>query len=72
MFINNFICFHARTAFTDDDLNEDLRRRHLLRIWLSMPNSRPLSPKWKQHIFFLETEAGADRGGVPVPEISYA
>ncbi len=37
-----------------------------------MPNSRPLSPKWKQHIFFLKTEAGADRGGVPVPEISYA
>ena len=71
MFINNFICFHARTAFTDDDLNED-RRRHLLRIWLSMPNSRPLSPKWKQQIFFLKTEAGADRGGVPVPEISYA
>ena len=71
MFINNFVCFHARTAFTDDDLNED-RRRHLLRIWLSMPNSRPLSPKWKQHIFYQRTEAGAIRGGVPVPEISYA
>jgi alpha-ketoglutarate-dependent taurine dioxygenase len=71
MFINNFICFHARTAFTDDDMDEE-RRRHLLRIWLSMPNSRPLSPKWKQHIFFLECEAGAGRGGVPVPEISYA
>ncbi len=71
MFINNFVCFHARTAFTDDDVDED-RRRHLLRIWLSMPNSRPLSPKWKQHIFFLRTEAGALRGGVPVAEVSYA
>lgn len=71
MFINNFVCFHARTAFTDDDTNEG-RRRHLLRIWLSMPNSRPLSPKWMQHIFFQRAEAGAIRGGVPMPEISYA
>lgn len=71
MFINNFTCFHARTAFTDDDLDQG-RRRHLLRIWLSMPNSRPLSPKWPQHIFFLKTEAGAIRGGVPMPEVSYA
>ncbi|GEM_PF-52657 len=69
-FINNFVCFHARTAFTDDATNEH-RRRHLLRIWLSMPNSRPLSSKWR-HLFFQRTEAGAIRGGVPVPEISYA
>jgi alpha-ketoglutarate-dependent taurine dioxygenase len=68
-FINNFVCLHARTAFTDDPRDET-RRRHLLRIWLSMPNSRPLSAHWKRQVFFRRIEAGALRGGVPVPEIS--
>ena len=36
--INNHVVFHARTNF-EDYLEED-RRRHLLRMWLSMPNSR--------------------------------
>lgn len=70
MFINNFVCFHARTAFTDDE-RDARNRRHLLRIWLSMPNSRPLSPSWRQQVFFKRVAAGAIRGGVPVPEISY-
>jgi alpha-ketoglutarate-dependent taurine dioxygenase len=71
MFINNFVCFHARTAFIDDPADEK-RRRHLLRIWLSLPNSRPLSLAWKRQVFFKHTEAGAIRGGVPVPEVSYS
>jgi len=70
MFINNFICFHARTAFSDDDMDEN-RRRHLLRIWLSMPNSRPLHCSWSRQLFFQKTEAGAIRGGVPTHEITY-
>jgi alpha-ketoglutarate-dependent taurine dioxygenase len=69
VFINNFVCFHARTAFIDESAEH---RRHLQRVWLSMPNSRPLSPEWKRQVFFKRTEAGAVRGGVPVPEISYA
>ena len=71
MFINNFVCFHARTAFIDDTADEK-RRRHLLRVWLSMPNSRPLSPVWKRQVFFQQTEAGSIRGGVPIPEIIYS
>ena len=71
MFINNYVCFHARTAFADGALAEN-RRRHLLRIWLSMPNSRPLSRKWKRHVFYQQVGAGALRGGVPVPPVSYA
>jgi len=70
MFINNFVCFHARTAFTDDDMDEN-RRRHLLRIWLSMPNSRPLASCWSRQLFYRRTEAGAIRGGVPTHEIMY-
>jgi alpha-ketoglutarate-dependent taurine dioxygenase len=70
MFVNNFVCFHARTAFADGD--DAGARRHLLRVWLSMPNSRPLSPSWRASVFFRRCGAGATRGGVPIPEISYA
>jgi alpha-ketoglutarate-dependent taurine dioxygenase len=70
VFINNYVCFHARTAFTDDAADAG-RRRHLLRIWLAVPNSRPLSRKWKNQVFFRRVEAGAIRGGVPVPEATY-
>jgi len=71
VFVNNFVCFHGRTAFSDGDLAQG-RGRHLLRAWLSMPNSRPLSSCWSRQVYFPRTEAGAIRGGVPVPEISYA
>lgn len=38
--ISNHTILHARTAFED---YEDLeRRRHLLRLWISLPESRPL------------------------------
>lgn len=67
MFINNFTCLHARTAFEDGGG----ARRHLQRIWLSMPNSRPLSRHWKRQVFFRRVEAGAVRGGVSIPPISH-
>src|SRR5207237_7825695 len=38
-FVNNHVIYHARSAFEDDDEGHD---RLLLRLWLSMPNSRPL------------------------------
>ena len=37
-FSNNHVALHARTAF--EDYPEPERRRHLLRLWLSMPNTR--------------------------------
>ncbi len=42
-FINNYIILHARTAFDDGDAEED-RRRHLLRLWLEVPDMRPVHP----------------------------
>ena len=44
-FINNYTILHARTAFDDGDAEED-RRRHLLRLWLEVPDMRPVH----QHI----------------------
>jgi hypothetical protein len=63
LLLNNWTTFHRRDAFTDP-VSE--ARRHVLRVWLSMPNSRPLAPVFAAH--FGETAAGALRGGMrPAP-----
>jgi hypothetical protein len=59
--VNNHTCFHARTAFTD--WPEEDRHRHLLRMWLAVPNSRPLSPLMAT--IYQDQRAGAVRGGFP-------
>ncbi|MGI9518524.1 MAG: TauD/TfdA family dioxygenase, partial [Pirellulaceae bacterium] len=60
LFLNNWVTLHRRTAFED---YEDLElRRHILRVWLSMPNSRPLDPMFAGN--YGATEAGAIRGGM--------
>ncbi len=59
--INNHIGLHARTAF--EDWPEEDRRRHLLRMWISVPNSRPLSPQLGR--IYRDQRAGAVRGGFP-------
>ena len=41
-FANNYTVFHSRTNF--EDYEEVDRRRHLLRLWLKMPNARELAP----------------------------
>ena len=60
VFLNNFVTLHRRTAFTDHEQPE--LRRHLLRVWLSMPNSRPLDPRFAGN--YGDTAAGAVRGGM--------
>ena len=40
----NHTALHSRTAF--EDYPEEDRRRHLLRMWLAVPNSRTLSPRF--------------------------
>lgn len=59
--LNNHVTLHGRTAFEDYD--EADRRRHLFRLWLSVPNSRPLSPLMGK--FYRDTRPGAVRGGYP-------
>ncbi|MEM7356178.1 MAG: TauD/TfdA family dioxygenase [Acidobacteriota bacterium] len=60
LFINNFVNFHSRTEFEDHDDPE--KKRLLLRIWLSVPNSRPLPPDFAGS--FGRTGAGEIRGGI--------
>lgn len=60
LLLNNWVTLHRRTAFTDWDDRE--QRRHILRIWLSVPNSRPLDPMFRAN--YGAVEAGALRGGM--------
>ncbi len=60
-FCSNHSVLHMRTEFTDFD--EPERKRHLLRIWLSLPNNHELSPLFAT--YFGSVAAGALRGGYP-------
>jgi hypothetical protein len=60
LFLNNWTTLHRRTAF--EDFEEPEKQRHLLRVWLSVPNSRPLDESFRAN--FGATEAGAVRGGM--------
>ncbi|MSQ50863.1 MAG: TauD/TfdA family dioxygenase [Betaproteobacteria bacterium] len=59
--LNNHVMLHARGDF--EDYEEEDRKRHLLRLWLSVPNSRPLSPLMKD--VYRDVTPGAWRGGYP-------
>lgn len=40
LFLNNYTTLHSRTEFTDDETHQ----RHLLRLWLEIPEGRPVVP----------------------------
>jgi len=61
LFLNNWVTFHRRDDFEDAD--ESSLKRHLLRAWLSVPNSRPLNPLFADN--YGNTAAGSIRGGMP-------
>lgn len=58
--LNNYVTLHSRTPF--EDFEEADQKRHLLRLWLSIPSSQPLAPQWEE--YFGDVRAGAVRGGV--------
>lgn len=64
-FLNNFVSLHSRAGYEDDPN----KKRHLLRLWLSVPNSRPLDKSFLP--LYRAVEAGAIRGGLPqeVPHV---
>ncbi|MDA7922121.1 TauD/TfdA family dioxygenase [Verrucomicrobiales bacterium] len=59
LLLNNWITLHRRSSFEDHKAEEEKRR--LFRLWLSMPNSRPIDPMFEAN--FGDTRAGAVRGG---------
>ena len=62
--LNNHLTYHSRTDF--EDYSEPERKRLLLRLWLSVPNARPLPDGWE--LVFGSREPGVVRGGVPAKE----
>lgn len=58
--LNNHVMYHGRTHF--EDWPEESKKRLLLRLWLSVPGSRPMPHDWKT--VFGSVEPGEVRGGV--------
>lgn len=58
--LNNHVVYHARTTYEDDAAPG--RDRFLMRLWLSMPNSRALPAGYEA--LWGAIEAGALRGGI--------
>ncbi|MDA0675925.1 MAG: TauD/TfdA family dioxygenase [Proteobacteria bacterium] len=65
-FLQNHVCYHSRTAFEDwPDWN---KKRHMLRLWLSAPNGRPLPQCFAER--YGPIAVGSVRGGIVVPGMS--
>lgn len=58
--INSHVTYHGRTPFEDDATSG--HDRLLLRLWLSMPNNRPLPHG--HEVLWRSIEAGKIRGGI--------
>lgn len=63
-YLQNHLIFHSRTAY--EDWPDSARKRHLIRMWLSLPDGRELPPiflnKW------TNITLGTRRGGAVVAE----
>ncbi|KAL3455512.1 hypothetical protein BJX64DRAFT_297500 [Aspergillus heterothallicus] len=58
--LNSFVTLHSRTPFEDFEAPDE--KRHLMRLWLSIPSSQPLPEQWAE--YWGDVRAGAVRGGV--------
>ena len=66
-FVHNHTLFHDRTAY--EDWAEPERKRHLLRLWLSPPDARPLPPAYLDRYGSVTV---GDRGGIVTPGMKFA
>jgi hypothetical protein len=58
--LNNHVIYHGRTAFKDDESSG--QDRMLMRLWLSVPNSRALPDD--HAVLWGDIGAGKPRGGI--------
>ena len=59
----NHVILHSRTEYEDHE--DPAQRRHLLRLWLSAPDSRPLPKAFEER--YGPIVPGQKRGGISVP-----
>ncbi|RZT36703.1 TauD/TfdA family dioxygenase [Cupriavidus agavae] len=57
--LNNHIVLHSRTEY--EDYPEPERKRHLFRLWLSLPQAQPLPEAWRDA--YKDVDAACVRGG---------
>jgi hypothetical protein len=60
--VNNYVCFHARNAYEDYELESE--RRHLLRLWIAQHGGRKLPDSFLD-VYHGNIEPDAARGGIP-------
>jgi len=60
LFLNSHVTYHGRTPFEDD--KGAGRQRLLMRLWIAMPNSRPLPHD--HEVLWRNVEVGEVRGGI--------
>lgn len=60
LFFNSFVTYHSRTLFENSE--DSANHRSLLRLWLSMPNSRRLPESYRSS--YGEVLPGVVRGGI--------
>ena len=60
-FWHNFQVMHSRTAFRDSDAH----RRLLFRLWLNVPDGRPMAPEIKERARVIDRDHL--EGARPVP-----
>ena len=60
-FVYNHALLHDRTGF--EDWSDLKKRRHLLRLWLSIPGDRPLPAEFATRFGSIEV---GNRGGIVV------
>ncbi|PCJ50304.1 MAG: taurine catabolism dioxygenase TauD [Gammaproteobacteria bacterium] len=60
---HNHSILHARTKYQDH--KDPTLKRHMLRLWLSQPDGRPLPPVFAER--YSNIELGSKRGGIVVP-----
>lgn len=63
-FVHNHVVFHSRTSF-EDWPNAPEKKRHLMRIWLSLPDGLDLPETIAER--WINIELGTLRGGVNIP-----
>lgn len=58
--LNNYTVVHSRTSFLDYDAHDE--KRHLIRLWMSVPISQELPKDWAN--YYGDFRAGSVRGGL--------
>ena len=64
LLLNNWVTLHKRSEFIDHE--EEQKKRHILRAWVSPDNNRAIDPLFKDN--YGDYRAGFVRGGMRASE----